>query len=119
MDESICNNGNYNGTNNSLISLPRLQFWDHVWDYMQRYLAIETMKKTIIAMLGALILELKANALVFELHSSKLLPALSRDLQTLSCFSSTTKGAGAIGIVGPVAKAMIVTFEKDSLKPCL
>ena len=53
MDESISSNGNYNcSTSNSLTSLPRLQFRDHVWAYTQRYLAIEDMEEAAVAMLG-------------------------------------------------------------------
>ncbi|XVF02653.1 hypothetical protein REPUB_Repub04eG0192900 [Reevesia pubescens] len=54
-DESIGGNirhYNCSSTTNSVISLPRPQFRDHVWAYTQRYLAIEAMEEAAVAMLG-------------------------------------------------------------------
>ncbi|XVE74869.1 hypothetical protein DITRI_Ditri12bG0053100 [Diplodiscus trichospermus] len=55
MDESIGSTGigNHNcNSSNSLTSLPRLQFRDHVWAYTQRYLAIEATEEAAVDMLG-------------------------------------------------------------------
>lgn len=44
---------------NSLNSLPRLQFRDHVWAYTQRYLAIEAMEEAALAMMAGKDTEVK------------------------------------------------------------
>lgn len=38
-------------TTDSLISLPRLQFRDHVQAYMQRFLVVEAMEEAAVAMI--------------------------------------------------------------------
>lgn len=56
IDES---SGSSSSLCNSLNSLPRLQFRDHVWVYTQRYLAIEAMEEAALAMMAGKDTEVK------------------------------------------------------------
>ncbi|WRX15438.1 Transcription factor GRAS - like 10 [Theobroma cacao] len=147
MDVSIGSNGNSDGSTNSLTSLPRLQFRDHVWAYAQRYLTIAAMEEAAVAMTGgeeneikeeeggegvrlvqqliacaeavayrvkiyasALLSELRANALVFGTSFQRVASCF---VQGLADRLALVQPQGAVGVVGAVAKAKAVTFEKD------
>ncbi|KAI9170298.1 hypothetical protein LWI28_025658 [Acer negundo] len=153
-DESVGSNGSLYGgggsnrSTNSLSSLPRLQFRDHIWAYTQRYIAIEAMEEATLAMMGggdvneskeqrngegmklvqqliacaeavacrdkthasSLLLELRANALVFGTSFQRVASCF---VQGLSDRLTLVQPLGAVGVVGIASKTVADTSEKD------
>ncbi|KAH7570426.1 hypothetical protein ACOSP7_018556 [Xanthoceras sorbifolium] len=151
-DESVDVNGSLygdgsNGSTNSLSSLPRPQFRDHIWTYTQRYLAIEAMEEAALAMMGgevtetkeegsgdgmklvqqliacaeavacrdkthasSLLLELRANALVFGTSFQRVASCF---VQGLSDRLALVQPLGTVGVLGPASETMAFTSEKD------
>ncbi|KAL4638218.1 hypothetical protein ACB092_03G132500 [Castanea dentata] len=151
-DESIGSEGNFHSgegrtSTNSLSSLPRLQFRDHIWSYNQRYLAIEAMEEAAAVMMGGeehkvqeegsgdevkllqlLIACAEAVACRDKAHASTLLSLLRANAlvfgtafqRVASCFVrglsdrlAIVQPHGVVGFIGPAAKILAFTSEKD------